>query len=191
MASTTEGDRQGRRSEDGPRLEDPARSASEAVRRAAAVLEGELASSMSGLHRLREAVTEERRIDQEAFDDVLRRLKANGRELIEVSANRIGDLRQDDVQELAAQFSSHAQDLFDTTVSLVTMVPDILNRLAARGEERLDEPDEPGRTQPPGGAKAPRGTKATGGTKAPKGTKSATATKSRGKASSKATKPQA
>src|ERR687886_2851661 len=49
----------------------------------------------------------------------------------------------DDGQELTAQFSSHAQDLFDTTVSLMTIVPDIINRLAKRGEEATDGHDAP------------------------------------------------
>lgn len=129
--------------EDRAGFESAARDASEAVKRAAAVLEEELQSGLSGLRRLQEGISENRRVDQEAFDEVLKRLRANGREFIDVASNRIGDLRADDVQELAAQFSAHAQDLFDTTVSLMTIVPDIINRLAKRGEEATDGHDEP------------------------------------------------
>lgn len=139
MADTTDGDRANRGG-----FEEAARTASEAVRRAASVLEEELASSLSGVHRLQERLIEERRVDQEAFDDVVRRLKSNGREFIDAAAGRIDDLRADDVKELTEQFTSQAQDLFDTTVSLMTLVPDLVNRLMARTEERLgDDADRP------------------------------------------------
>jgi hypothetical protein len=143
MSDTTDGGQGGGESTDRPGFENAARDASEAVRRAAAVLEEELQSGLSVLRRLQEGISENRRVDQEAFDEVLKRLRANGREFIEVASNRIGDLRADDVQELTAQFSSHAQDLFDTTVSLMTIVPDIINRLAKRGEEATEGHDAP------------------------------------------------
>lgn len=121
-------------------LEDAASGASEAVRQAAAVLEQELAAGVSGVQRLGAHLTRERRVDQEAFDEVLARLRANAHEFVGVAANRVGDLRADDVQELAAQFSTHAQDLLDTVISMVSVAPDLLNRVMTAGQQTGDPP---------------------------------------------------
>ena len=123
-------------------LEDAASGASEAVRQAAAVLEKELAAGVSGVQRLGAHLTKERRVDQEAFDEVLARLRANAHEFVGVAANRVGDLRADDVQELAAQFSTHAQDLLDTVINMVSVAPDMLNRVISAGQE-TDIPPKP------------------------------------------------
>jgi hypothetical protein len=73
---------------------------------------------------------------------VLARLRANAHEFVGVAANRVGDLRADDVQELAAQFSTHAQDLLDTVINMVSVAPDMLNRVISAGQE-TDIPPKP------------------------------------------------
>jgi hypothetical protein len=110
------------------------------VRQAAAVLEKELAAGVSGFQRLGAGIARERRVDQEAFDEVLGRLRANAKEFVGVAANRVGDLRSEDVQELADQFSTHAQDLLDTVISMVSIAPDMLNRVMAGGQRSADQP---------------------------------------------------
>jgi hypothetical protein len=119
-------------------LEGPVSDASEAVRQAASVLQKELAAGVSGFQRLGAGIAKERRVDQEAFDEVLNRLRANAKEFVAVAANRMGDLRSEDVQELANQFSVHAQDLLDTVISMVSIAPDMLNRMIAGS--RADAP---------------------------------------------------
>lgn len=114
-------------------LEDAASGASDAVKRAAAVLEKELAAGVSGFQRLGTQFATERHVDQAAFDEVLGRLRTNAREFVSVAANRVGDLRSEDVQELASQFSTHAQDLLDTVINMVSVAPDLLNRIMASG----------------------------------------------------------
>jgi hypothetical protein len=121
-------------------LEGPASDASEAVRQAASVLERELAAGVSGFQRLGAQIAEEHRVDQEAFDEVLGRLRANAKEFVGVAANRVGDLRSEDVQELATQFSTHAQDLLDTVISMVSIAPDMLNRVIAGSRAPADQP---------------------------------------------------
>jgi hypothetical protein len=138
-------------------LEDAASGASEAVRQAAAVLEKELASGVNGVQRLGAHLTEEHRVDQEAFDEVLARLRANTHEFVGVAANRVGDLRADDVQDLAAQFSTHAQDLLDAVINMVSVAPDMLNRVIAAGQQG-DPPRAAAASRPAakaGGAKRP------------------------------------
>ncbi len=121
-------------------LEGPASDASEAVRQAASVLEKELAAGVSGFQRLGAQIAKERHVDQEAFDEVLGRLRANAKEFVGVAANRVGDLRSEDVQELATQFSTHAQDLLDTVISMVSIAPDMLNRVMAGSQPSADQP---------------------------------------------------
>jgi hypothetical protein len=140
-------------------LEGPASDASEAVRQAASVLEKELAAGVSGFQRLGARVVKERRVDQEAFDEVLGRLRLNAKEFVGVAANRVGDLRSEDVQELAQQFSTHAQDLLDTVISMVSIAPDMLNRVMAGSQSAPTD-------QPPPRRRASGTAKATGSAKA-------------------------
>jgi hypothetical protein len=120
-------------------LEDAASDASEAVRQAASVLEKELAAGVSGFQRLGAHLVKERRVDQAAFDDVLNRLRANAHEFVGVAANRVGDLRSEDVQELATEFSTHAQDLLDTVINMISVAPDLLNRVMAGSQRPNDD----------------------------------------------------
>jgi hypothetical protein len=145
-------------------LEGPASDASEAVRQAASVLERELAAGVSGFQRLGAQIAEEHRVDQEAFDEVLGRLRANAKEFVGVAASRVGDLRSEDVQELATQFSTHAQDLLDTVISMVSIAPDMLNRVMAGSRAPADQP-APRRVS--GGAKAAKSAKSAKSAKRP------------------------
>ena len=88
-------------------------------------------------------VTKERRVDQKEFDEVLDRFRVNAHELIVVAAGRMADLRSPDVQDLSQRLTTDAHDLFDTMLNLVGMAPDIVNRLAARGETQLPQPAKP------------------------------------------------
>ncbi|MDQ4069482.1 MAG: hypothetical protein M3203_08470 [Actinomycetota bacterium] len=99
----------------------------------------------------------------EEFDEVLTRLRDNGRELMDAASSRIAELRKRDVQEVGHQLTAQARELFDSAVNLLTMVPDIINRLGGRGEDADDEGDEGGADTPPPGDGAEGGgvTKAT------------------------------
>lgn len=119
---------------------DAASDASTAVRQAASVLESELASGLAGVRKLETRFTKERRVDQKEFDEVLHRFRANAHEFIDVAAARMADLRSPDVQDLSQRLTTDAHDLFDTMINMLGMAPDIINRLAARGESVVPEP---------------------------------------------------
>ena len=89
----------------------------------------------------------------EELDEVLIRLRDNGREFMEAASSRIAELRKRDVQDLGNQFTTQAREMFDSAVNLLQMVPDIINRLGARGEETDQEPPSPaqakGKTEEP------------------------------------------
>lgn len=139
----------------GGALEGAAANASNAVRQAAAVLEKELAAGLTGVQRLEQRFEKDHRIDQAAFDEVLQSLRTNAHEFVDVASNRMSELRAGDVQELAQQFTTHAQDLLDSVISLLAIGPDIVNRLVSRAEEALGDAPTESKTE------AKRATKAT------------------------------
>jgi hypothetical protein len=116
------------------RLGSAAEGASKAVRQAATVLEGELASGLSGVRRIEARFSSERRVEPKEFDEVLQRLRVNVHEFIDLAAGRIADLRSDEVQNLSKRLTTDAHDLFDTMINLVGLAPDVINRLAAKVE---------------------------------------------------------
>ena len=63
------------------------------------------------------------------------------------SLQRTGDLRDEDVQDLVAQFTSRTQDLIETAVSLMSIVPDVVERLAAGQGGEGQQADEPDRSE--------------------------------------------
>jgi hypothetical protein len=98
-------------------------------------------------------LAKERRVDQEAFNDVLSRLRDNAHEFVNVASSRVGELQGDDIQELSKQFSAHAQDLLDTVINMVSVAPDLINRLVAGRDTQ--GPNDPSQPEP-----GPRATKA-------------------------------
>lgn len=129
----------------------------------------------------------------EELDEVLTRLRDNGREFMEAASSRIAELRKRDVQELGNQFTAQAREMFESAVNMLQMVPDIINRLGARGEEADEEapsaaqekakPEQPeaeptAKTAEKPAEKATKANKATKAKKAGSTEKSATSSKS-------------
>lgn len=128
-------------------LEGAAQAASNAVRQAAAVLEGELASGLVGIRRMQERFTGDRHVDQSEFNAVLEQLRTNAHDLIALAAGRVADLRSDDVQDLSQRFTADAHEVVDTLTGLVGLAPDIINRLSSRFDSAVGTPSAAGRTR--------------------------------------------
>ena len=116
------------------------------VRRAAAVLEEEVAAGIAGTQTIERRFSKERRIDQGEFEEVMGRFRKDAHELIDLAGDRIAELGAGDVQELAGRFTRDAHDVLDMALNLANLTPDIANRLAARVEApdraRGTAPDE-------------------------------------------------
>src|SRR5262245_12217604 len=130
-------------------LETAVADGSAAVQQAASVLERELAAGLTGVRRLGTRFTEERRVDQAEFEDVLERFRTNAHELIDVASARVTELGSEDVQDLSRRLTRDAHDLFDTFLDLFRLAPDMVNRVAALTERTLPEPAAPEDKAPP------------------------------------------
>jgi hypothetical protein len=136
-------------------LEGAAADGSAAVRQAASVLERELAAGLAGVRRLGTRFSEERRVDQAEFEDVLERFRTNAHELIDAASARVTELGSEDVQDLSRRLTRDAHDLFDTFADLFRLAPDMINRVAALTERTLPEP-APTDRPPPKTTRRPR-----------------------------------
>jgi len=122
-----------------PKLDEAARDGSRAVRQAASVLETELATGLAGVRKVETRFTKERRVEQKDFDEILEQARQTTHQLIDVASGRVADLRSEEIQDLSSRLTSDAHDLFDTMINIVSMAPDVINRLAARAEKALPE----------------------------------------------------
>jgi len=121
---------------------------SAAVRKAANVLESELSSSLAGVKSVESRLTKDRRVDEKAFDEVIQRFRGNAHEFIDMASSRVADLRSEDVQDLSKRLTADAHALFDSLINIMGMAPEVMNRLAARGEEMFPEPKRSAESQP-------------------------------------------
>lgn len=141
MADGTAGGRGGdARPEGDERARAAGEQTSSAVRLAADVLEEELSAGIQEARRLQQKLTEQRRLEPGDLEEVAARVRRNAHQLIDMVAERFGDLRADDVQELGQRFARDAHEVFDSVMDLVDSTPDVVNRLV----ERADTMTRPG-----------------------------------------------
>lgn len=139
-----------------PEADERARAASEqtssAVRLAADVLQEELSAGIQEARRLQQKLTEQRRLEPGDLEEVAARVRRNAHQLIDMVAERFGDLRADDVQELGHRFAKDAHEVFDSVMDLVDSAPGVVNRLV----ERADTMTRPGPEEAAAAAPATR-----------------------------------
>jgi hypothetical protein len=111
------------------RIKETGTRASDAVQHAATVFEEELAAGIAGAEQLERRFRDEHRIDPRELHNVIGRFRSDGHEVIEVLADRIGELQPGDTRSLAQRFIDDAHGLLDTFANLVDTAPDIVNRL--------------------------------------------------------------
>ena len=120
--------------ESSDRLRRAGEQASTAVIQAADVLESELAGGIEETRRLQAKFTERRRLEPGDLDEVATRLRRSGHDLIDVLTERVHDLGTQDVQDLAGRFGKDAHSVLDGVIDLVSVVPDVVNRLMERAD---------------------------------------------------------
>jgi CHASE3 domain sensor protein len=99
------------------------------VRRATDVLEGELAAGIAAARKAGERFHSERRLDAADLQDALARFRADGHELVDAVREMTQELRSAETDALTQRLLTDAHDTLDTVVDLVTLAPDLVNRL--------------------------------------------------------------
>ena len=105
---------------------------SSAVLQAADVLESELAGGIEETRRLQAKFTDRRRLEPGDLEEISARMRRSGHDLIDVLTERVHDLGAQDVQDLAGRFGKDAHSVLDGVIDLVSVVPDVVNRLMER-----------------------------------------------------------
>ncbi|SBT43451.1 hypothetical protein [Micromonospora auratinigra] len=113
------------------RFEKVAEETSETVTHAATVLEEELAAGLAGARRLEEKLSESRRVDPEAFDELVARVRTDGHALIDTVVTQL-KMSDDQRGEVVRRYTSDAHDALDTVLNLARLVPEVANGLADR-----------------------------------------------------------
>ena len=118
--------------ESGDQLRNAGEQASAAVIQAAQVLESELAGGIEEGRSLQAKFTERRRLEPDDLDELAKRVRRSGHDLIDVLTERVHDMGAQDVQDLAGRFGRDAHSVLDGVIDLVSVVPDVVNRLMER-----------------------------------------------------------
>jgi hypothetical protein len=113
------------------RFDKVAEETSETVTHAATVLEEELAAGLAGARRLEEKLSESRRVDPEAFDELVARVRTDGHALIDTVVTQL-KMADEQRGEVIRRYTSDAHDALDTVLNLARLVPDVANGLADR-----------------------------------------------------------
>ncbi|WBB56267.1 hypothetical protein [Verrucosispora sp. WMMD573] len=113
------------------RFQKVAEETSETVTHAASVLEEELAAGIASARRLEEKLSADRRVDPEAFDELVTRVRTDGHALIDtvVAQLKTSDDRRG---EVIRRYTSDAHDVLDGVLNLARLVPDMTNGLVDR-----------------------------------------------------------
>ncbi|MER7701349.1 hypothetical protein ABTX81_00405 [Kitasatospora sp. NPDC097605] len=117
---------------------------SRAVMEAAAVLERELAAGLADADVVTERLTAEHRVDQEEFDQLVRRVSENTHQLIDAVSERVLASTTGDVSEHTQRLTANAHDVLDLLLRLGSLAPGLANRglQDAFGPQRAAPPDE-------------------------------------------------
>jgi len=103
----------------------------ESVRRATEVLEGELAAGVASARKAEDRFRRERKVDAKDLEEVLARFRTDGHDLVDVARELTAELRSDATSALAQKLIADAHGALDTVLDLVTLAPDLVNRLLA------------------------------------------------------------
>ena len=124
-------------------LDEIGKTASQVIQEAASVLEEELATGLIAARKV------SRRLED--FDEVLKRFRSTGHELIEVARDRIEELGSDTTQELSQRFLYDAQGALDVIVDLIESAPKLADQLLKRdapvSEENQQKPSKKANTK--------------------------------------------
>ncbi|MFI1197112.1 hypothetical protein ACH4T9_28180 [Micromonospora sp. NPDC020750] len=103
---------------------------SEAVTRAASVLEEELAGGVDSARRLTERLTADRRVDPAAFDEVVGRVRKDTHALIDMVVGQLPTPASGD--DLTRRYAADAHDALDSLLDLARLTPEFANGLLDR-----------------------------------------------------------
>ncbi|MEV6977747.1 hypothetical protein [Kitasatospora sp. NPDC093806] len=101
---------------------------SRAVMEAAAVLERELSAGLADAKAATSRLTGEHRVDQDEFDQLVRRVSENTHQLIDAVSARVLAGTTGEVSEQAQRLTANAHDVLDLLLSLGALAPGLANR---------------------------------------------------------------
>ena len=124
------------------RFDKVAEETSETVTHAASVLEEELAAGIASARRLEEKLSADRRVDPEAFDELVTRVRTDGHALIDTVVAQL-KMSDDRRGEVIRRYTSDAHEVLDGVLNLARLVPDVANGLVDRVASTAPEKPTP------------------------------------------------
>jgi hypothetical protein len=142
VSETGESGEKTTKSQESRHLDEATETASTAVRQAADVLEEQLSAGLVGVRKVTAGFAENQHVDQDAFNEVIERLRSSAHEVLDAAFGRVSDLGAQDARNLTERFARDAHSVFDAVIDVATVAPSIVNRLVARPEQASPSDDD-------------------------------------------------
>jgi hypothetical protein len=104
-------------------------STSDMIRKAAVILEEEVASGILAAKEVERSMRESGEVSSESFDDIIVRLRRDAHDVVNIIGEQADQMRSEEFDELSQRFQKDAHEVVDVFLNVVTNAPDIINRL--------------------------------------------------------------
>ena len=104
-------------------------STSDMIRKAAVVLEEEVASGILAAKEVERSMRESGEVSSESFDDIIVRLRRDAHDVVNIIGEQADQMRSEEFDELSQRLQKDAHEVVDLVLNVVTNAPGIINRL--------------------------------------------------------------
>lgn len=114
-------------------------STSDMIRKAAVILEEEVASGILAAQEVERSMRESGDVRSDTFDDIMVRLRRDAHDVVNIIGEQVDQMRSEEMGELSQRLQKDAHEVVDLMLNVVTSAPDMINRLlqsANLGTER-------------------------------------------------------
>jgi hypothetical protein len=103
-------------------------STSDMIRKAAVILEEEVAAGILAAKEVERGMRENGDVRSEAFDDIMVRLRRDAHDIVNIIGEQADQMRSEEFDELSKRFQKDAHEVVDVLLNVVSNAPAIINR---------------------------------------------------------------
>ena len=104
-------------------------STSDMIRKAAVILEEEVASGILAAQEVERSMRESGDVRSDTFDDIMVRLRRDAHDIVNIIGEQVDQMRSEEMGELSQRLQKDAHEVVDLFLNVVTNAPDMINRL--------------------------------------------------------------
>lgn len=112
-------------------------STSDMIRKAAVILEEEVASGILAAQEVERGLRESGEVRSDEFDTIMVRLRKDAHDMVNILGEQVDQMRSQEFDELSQRFQKDAHEVVDLVLNVMTVAPDVINRLVKSANVNL------------------------------------------------------